>query len=117
MSNSILIALTAALCAQAVVASPVHTSSTKTSSHAPAAPTCVAVQRNAAFDDLTGIPGTVLNNIPIPYMDMYYQGATFAQTVETNLAPGVVPHSGTKYVHTCNNADAFALQHLIDFRT
>ena len=95
----------AALCTQAVFASPTGgkttaskkaVTTTTTTKKATPAPTCNAVQRNANFDDLTGVPGSELNPIPDPYMGLFFQGFDFVTVVQTNVAPGVVPHSGTK---------------------
>jgi hypothetical protein len=103
MSSSLFKIAAAALCAQAAMASPwdrpkttLVKSTRSTSSKAPA-PTCInAVQRDATFDDLTGVPGVEFNPIPDPYMGLYYQGFDFTTIVETDVAPGIIPHSGTK---------------------
>jgi hypothetical protein len=58
---------------------------------------CPFVPRNADFDDLPQIPGTVLNPIPTPYKGLLFQGATYATFVRTGLLPGVEPHSGNNY--------------------
>lgn len=62
-----------------------------------ATPTCKNTQV-ANFDDLTGIPGTILNPIPVPYKGLQYQGFTFANTISTGgLLPGVAPKSTPNY--------------------
>ncbi|KAI9726751.1 MAG: hypothetical protein M1828_000607 [Chrysothrix sp. TS-e1954] len=69
---------------------------------APTADTCSdqSTFENANFDDLGGIIGTNINTIPTPYKGLDFQGFTFASIVETDLIPGVIPHSGTRYALT-----------------
>ncbi|KAF2127399.1 hypothetical protein P153DRAFT_358991 [Dothidotthia symphoricarpi CBS 119687] len=68
-----------------------------------AAPTsvkkCSSVSQNANFDDLTGVPGVILNTIPTPYKGLLYQGTAFTTVVRTGttVQPGVTPHSGLNY--------------------
>ena len=76
---------------------------------------CKTTSQNASFDDLATVPATGVVPLPIPYKgvslsntskpslrptkhpQLYYQGFGFIGVVETGLAPGVYPHSGTQY--------------------
>ncbi|KAI5362756.1 hypothetical protein Slin14017_G064370 [Septoria linicola] len=66
----------------------------------PKAPVCKnRTSQLANFDDLTGIPGSIVNDIPTPYKGLDYVGIGFTTVISTGtgLQPGISPHSGLNY--------------------
>ena len=61
-------------------------------------PQCQRIQANANFDDVSALPATTLNQLPVPYMGLYFQSLKPDQYVPVPLAPGLIPHSPPKYV-------------------